>query len=129
MFSITTILCILITSFIRLRVDKNTPKPTIVEEKELEEDDLPIRKTKVKSQSQLSTLLPLLKKVDVIVFLLLTFIWGMPYAGLDPVCKHRNQSFSIDSFLFSFSIYIYMSMRSLLVIHIQLSVGCPSHQH
>ncbi len=79
MFSITAIFCIIVTSFIRVRKNQ-----TVVHEKEL--DDLPVEdKTTKKSESRLSTLLPLFKKIDVIVFLSLTCVWGMSYAGIDPV--------------------------------------------
>jgi hypothetical protein len=90
MFSITTICCIIITSFIRIQPNKNdqsiTNDETIVQEKELE--DLSMKKKKKKSQFQLSVLFPLLKKLDILIFLSLTFIWGMSYAGLDPVSIH-----------------------------------------
>jgi phosphate/sulfate permease len=82
MFSITSILCIIVTSFIRIRTNKTTAN----HEKEL--DDLSVEKTKKKkkkkSESRLSTLVPLFKNIDVIVFLSLTLVWGMSYAGLDP---------------------------------------------
>ncbi len=121
MFSSTVIICIIVTCFIRIRPNKTTANDqTIVHEKEL--DDLSGVKKKKKSHSRLSTLIPLLKKVDVIIFLSLTLIWGMSYAGLDPVSSSISQLKSIISF--NSSIYIYMSMNSLHVNHMLLSVGC-----
>jgi len=72
LFSAATILCIIVTILIPLRKPDKTVEDV---------EDNP--KTE---QSQLSALKPLLKKLDVIIFFILTFLWGMPYAGLDPVC-------------------------------------------
>jgi hypothetical protein len=79
MFICTTTICIIITSFIRLQPKKQDR----IAEKEM--DDITMIKKKKKSKSGLSTLVPLFKELDVIVFLSLAFIWGMSYAVLDPV--------------------------------------------
>jgi hypothetical protein len=94
MFSITTILCICVTSFIH--VPSNKSKRSIPTEQEMinlpEERNLSKKKDKKDlSKSKTAALIPLLKKIDVIIFLSLTFIWGMSYGALDPV---RNFSFS-----------------------------------
>ncbi len=90
MFSITAIICIIVTSFIRMQPTGKAPSAThdetAVQEKEI--DGVPLEKKKKKSQHHSSELLLLLKKVDVIVFLSLTFISGMSYAGLDPVSTY-----------------------------------------
>ncbi|CAF1322647.1 unnamed protein product, partial [Rotaria sordida] len=91
MFSITTIICIIVTSFIRIQPNKQQKPNTINNEnivEEIQTDDLSrvkVKKTK-KSRSQvaLSELLSMLKKIDVIIFLSLAFIWGMSFAILDP---------------------------------------------
>jgi hypothetical protein len=104
MFTITTVICIIITSFIHIQPQKKrrstTSDDTEINEREM--DDIQIRKIEKKkkkdlSQSKIALLIPLLKKLDVIIFLSLTFIWGMSYGGLDPVCilfqsyiLHRN---------------------------------------
>lgn len=94
MFSITTTICIIITSFIRIQSDKHKRHTTNdnLTNNEQEINDLPVRHTtkekekKNLSQFKIGALIPLLQKVDVIIFLSLTFIWGMSYAALDPVC-------------------------------------------
>jgi hypothetical protein len=91
MFSITSVVCILITSFIRIQPLKQKRNSSSDETGSHEEEmtDLTMEeneKIKKKSQSKIAALIPLLKKIDVIIFLSLTFIWGMSYAGLDPVC-------------------------------------------
>lgn len=94
LFLITAIICIAVTSFIRIR----TNKPTENHGKEF--DDLSVENKKKKiSESQLSTLIPLLKKVDIIIFLSLTLIWGMSYAGLDPVSSSIFSIINTHNFL------------------------------
>jgi len=94
MFSITTTICIFVTSFIRIHPDKQKLS-TIndnMETNEQEMTDLTVENTtkekekekKEISQFKIAPIIPLLKKLDVIVFLSLTFIWGMSYACLDP---------------------------------------------
>ncbi|CAF4310579.1 unnamed protein product, partial [Rotaria sordida] len=90
MFSITSIICIIVTSFIRIQPNKQKPS-TIHNENIVEEiqiDDLSrvkVKKTKKsRSQGALSKLLGMLKKIDVIIFLSLAFAWGMSNAVLDP---------------------------------------------
>jgi hypothetical protein len=96
MFSITTITCILVTSFIRIHSNKHKENNTTndnLTNNEQEINDLSMmnptkekEKKKKISQFKIAALIPLLKKVDVIVFLSLSFLWGMSYAALDPVC-------------------------------------------
>ncbi len=91
MFSLTTIICIFITSFIHIKSDKQKSSTTDdnLENNEQEINDLSVRnitKKKDTSQFKIAPLIPLLKNIDVIIFLSLTFIWGMSYAALDPVC-------------------------------------------
>ena len=88
MFTIATIVCIIVTSLIEIRPDKQKRSNST----EQEMNDLPGKnhsKEKGKkdpSPFNLIALVPLLKKIDVMVFLSLAFIWGMSYAALDPVC-------------------------------------------
>ncbi|CAF1253487.1 unnamed protein product [Rotaria sordida] len=91
MFSITTIICIIVTSFIRIQPTKQQKPSTIHNENIVEEiqiDDLSrvkVKKTKKsRSQGALSELLSMLKKIDAIIFLSLAFAWGMSNAVLDP---------------------------------------------
>jgi hypothetical protein len=129
MFGITMFLCMIVTSFIRVQPDKinqnSIDEKMIVQETEM--DDLSgkekkKKKKKIQSPFQLSALFPLLKKIDVIVFLSLTLIWGMSYAGLDPVSI--SISYLIIIIFCNFSIYIYISMKLQHVNHIPLLVGC-----
>ncbi|UJR36826.1 hypothetical protein I4U23_029539 [Adineta vaga] len=92
MFSIAACICICVTCFIRIQSQKQKRSSAGLESAAAEEVALDqstknstqeTTKTKL-SQSGLPALIPLLKRVDVIVFLSLTFIWGMSYAGLDP---------------------------------------------
>lgn len=77
-FSISTISCMIVTCFIRIHTKK---KPELNESSQ--------EKDAAKSQSRLAALMPLFGNVDILVFLALTTVWGMSYAGLDPVCEHR----------------------------------------
>jgi hypothetical protein len=83
MFSITTFICICVTSFIRIQSDKR--KRSNPNEQEMTNFSQEKQKKDV-SQYKIAALIPLLKKIDVIIFLSLTFIWGMSYGALDPVC-------------------------------------------
>ncbi|UJR09330.1 hypothetical protein I4U23_013573 [Adineta vaga] len=79
-FIIISILCMFFTSFIRIQPDKRRRRVTVDEA--LAEDDGQVKKKK--SRFQAAELFPLLKRIDVIVFLSLAFIWGMSYGVLDP---------------------------------------------
>jgi hypothetical protein len=103
MFGITTTICIILTSLIRIQSDKKKESTTNdkLGNDEQEFNDLPVRNNskeeekKNVSQFKVAALIPLLKRIDVIIFLSLTFIWGMSYGALDPVC------ILFESFLFS----------------------------
>ncbi|CAF1291816.1 unnamed protein product [Adineta steineri] len=88
MFAILTALCICITCFIRIPPQKDKENTTSDDIKTNEEVllDFSVEENKKKpvSQFKLAALIPLLKKIDVIIFFSLTFIWGMSYGGLDP---------------------------------------------
>jgi MFS family permease len=92
MFSITTTICIIVTSFIRIQPEKKKRSVTsdniVIHEEEMNDLSMKMttkeKKKKDISQLKIAALIPLLKKIDVIVFLSLTFIWGMSYAALDP---------------------------------------------
>jgi hypothetical protein len=92
MFSITTMICILVTSFIRIQPTKQKKSITSEDERnsDQEMDDFAEtntpKKTTKRPQFKVAALIPLLKNIDVIVFLSLTFVWGTSYAALDPVC-------------------------------------------
>ncbi|CAF1094125.1 unnamed protein product [Adineta ricciae] len=81
-FMIMAAICMVITSFVRIQPDKRKRHATV--EEVLGEDDGQVKKKKKKSQSPLFELIPLVKRIDVIVFLLLLFVWGMSYGVLDP---------------------------------------------
>ncbi len=97
MFIITSILSIIVTSFIRLRSDRQR-------ERKSQDDDMSVvqnldefstnqnnEKTIAKKREMKNPLfnipliLPLMKKIDVIVFLSTTFLWGMSFGVIDPV--------------------------------------------
>jgi MFS family permease len=80
LFTVASIACMLVTDFIRIQPNKR--KSTAITAKDSSS-------VKQSPQADLSALIPLLKKADVIVFLTLTFIWGISYAVLDPVSQHR----------------------------------------
>jgi len=66
MFNIVSILTIIVTSFIPIsQIDKIDNKK--------------------KQKFHLSTLIPLLKNIDVLMFLSITFVWGMCFSGMQPV--------------------------------------------
>jgi hypothetical protein len=102
MFSITTMLCILLTSMINIPIIKHQLNTRNYHDRhnEQEMDDISSKipgqqtredkKRRLSSKFNVTTLLPLLKRIDVLVFLSLTLIWGMSYAGLDPVCMINN---------------------------------------
>jgi hypothetical protein len=83
-----------VTSFIRIQPEKKKRSVTSdnigINEEEMNDLSMKMttkeKKKKDISQMKIAALIPLLKKIDVIVFLSLTFIWGMSYAALDPVC-------------------------------------------
>ncbi|CAF0920880.1 unnamed protein product [Adineta ricciae] len=92
LFIVYAFLCILITCFIRIQSHKQKRASGGHDTGATEEIGLDSSlknanqdmKKKNSSKSGLPALIPLLKRIDVIVFLSLTFIWGMSYAGLDP---------------------------------------------
>ncbi len=95
-FLITSILSILITCFIRIPSDQSKELKSEENEMSVREnlndlsDNDENKETITKKEIDLvnlSALLPLLKKMNVIVFLLTTFVWGMSFAALDPVSK------------------------------------------
>jgi len=87
-FNIVSILTIIVTIFI--------PIPQI------EKSD-----NNKKQKFDLSTLIPLLKNIDVLMFLSITFVWGMCFSGMQPV-KIRNLIYIILLlFCFSVSFLIY----------------------
>jgi len=98
MFGIAAILCICITSFIHIQPQKKKQNTTNDDAGNTEENltdfsqpnSAKEKKKEDTSRFKIATLIPLLKKIDVIIFLSLTFIWGMSYAGLDPVCIRKN---------------------------------------
>lgn len=93
-FIILTSLCILVTSLIRITIRKSTNTNNgMINEGEMTDfnaSSLPIETVDERNISQTNSfkyrhLLTLLKRIDVLIFLSLTFIWGMSDAGLDPV--------------------------------------------
>ena len=81
-FICSSILTIIITSFIRIRPNKH-------KESEVDKEDISSRQKlndiSKNKNGKISGLVLLLKKLDVIIFLLVTFIWGMSSSVLDPV--------------------------------------------
>ncbi|CAF1552060.1 unnamed protein product, partial [Didymodactylos carnosus] len=99
LFIFSSTLCIITTSFIRINYKRKqiSDKNEIKIEEEMQTIPLPaddyIVNNTIKNENKkslrpaafnLGALLPLLKKIDVLVFLLLTFVWGMSYAVMDP---------------------------------------------
>ncbi|CAM4803430.1 unnamed protein product [Rotaria magnacalcarata] len=93
MFCIANVLCIFVTSFIRIEPEKLNDGTAVGENIVDDDDDDEIndpstmKDEKPKKKSSLfalSKLVVLLKRVDVIIFLILSFTWGMSYAALDP---------------------------------------------
>ena len=76
-FICSSILSILITSFIRIRPNKHQKKRN-----DFSTDE---NSKTTETKSGIFAVLPLLKKIEVIIFLLITLIWGMSFAVLDPV--------------------------------------------
>ena len=98
MFAITTILCIILTCFIRIPEKRGEPTTASANREQEEMIDVTTaasteemnnrtqrRRRAYQSRFKAAALIPLLKRFDVIVFLSLTFIWGISYAALDPV--------------------------------------------
>jgi len=89
MFAVTTCLCIILTCFIRIPEKKKTSTTTNHNEQEeminvststSQNQDIQTYQPRFKA----AALIPLIKQFDVIIFLSLTFIWGISYAALDP---------------------------------------------
>jgi hypothetical protein len=85
MFCIITVICMIVTSFIRIQPNKRNRSSTVDKNIAEDNEDLSVKKKKETSPIQITALFPLLKQLDVIVFLSLAFIWGTSYAALDPV--------------------------------------------
>ena len=97
MFTISATLCIIVTAFIKIQ-------PRKIQVKDPEEIE-----SVEKQHTGVGALLPLLKKLDVLIFLSLAFLWGTSYAVLDPV--RRSHLILIDSivlvsFFFSVSLHV-----------------------
>lgn len=91
-FIITSIISIIITSLIRPRSNKSLEIKSEDDDKSVLQNlnDSSINKNKekrkVKNNSlNILSLIPLIKKIDVIILLSTTFIWGMSSGGIDPV--------------------------------------------
>ncbi|CAF4224113.1 unnamed protein product, partial [Adineta steineri] len=91
MFVASSILTVIITSFVHIRSDKhNTEKSnqddlSVIEE--LNETSINENEQKSKPKNspfKICAILPLLKNFDVMVFLATTFLWGTSYGGMDP---------------------------------------------
>lgn len=89
-FSVIALLTLLVTSC--LRISSTNP---LVDKK--------------KDKFHLSSLMSLLKNVDVLVFLSITFVWGMCFGSLQPVGFHLFQS--INHAIVFASIRFYISMK------------------
>jgi hypothetical protein len=87
LFSVVTVICTIVTGFIHIQPSKLDQSSTIDGEKEFDDFSMEKRKKLKRKapESGLAALIPLLTKPDVILFLSLAFIWGISYAGLDPV--------------------------------------------
>ncbi len=96
-FVITSILSILITCFIHFPSDQLKEKKSEENEEvsvrenlnDLSNDDDDKKKRKIHLLN-MDALLLLLKKINIIIFLWTTFLWGMSFAALDPVSKIRD---------------------------------------
>ena len=105
MFTITTVICICVTSFIRIQPHRRELHTTNNDLKNNEQviDDITVKNTGNKNKScqksrfKTAALIPLIKRIDVIAFFSMTFIWGMSYAVLDPV-RILFQPYDFSSF-------------------------------
>ena len=126
MFAITTILCVILTCFIRIPEKANASAAANHEQEEMidvttgasteEINNRPDKRRRAyQPRFKAAALIPLLKRVDVLVFLSLTFIWGISYAALDPVnhfliclsTSDRKGKSSSSSFRFA----VFVSLR------------------
>ncbi|CAF1429957.1 unnamed protein product [Rotaria sordida] len=92
---ICTIICVISTSFIKLKFDKFKQSKKNISNQSLKnkskdfsldnnQDEDNNNNTK-NNLTKIQLLIPLLKQIDVIVFLLTTFVWGTSFGVLDPV--------------------------------------------
>ncbi|CAF1380451.1 unnamed protein product [Rotaria sordida] len=117
---ICTIICVISTSFIKLKFDKfkqskknisnqslkNKSKDFSLDNNQGEDNSTENNLTKIQ------LLIPLLKQIDVIVFLLTTFVWGTSFGVLDPfVILHIDEISPCQSH----SIAGYMSLLTSLI--------------
>ena len=102
-FSVIALLTLLVTSCLRISSSTNPPVD------------------KKKDKFHLSSLMSLLKNVDVLVFLSITFVWGMCFGSLQPVRYSFKMSFPSDC---SASIPSYISMKLLPVNLVRLLDIC-----
>lgn len=100
MFSTATVLCIFVTCFIRLQSRTNEQNAdNLTNHAQNTADNIAMKdnekdfNNKSSLRSKVAALIPVLKKIDVIIFLSLTFIWGMSFAPLDPVCISFLENF------------------------------------
>ena len=122
MFATASIMCMLVTCFIRFEPRKINRSPTVDENVASNHDgDSCVKQKKKKPRFETTALFPLLKRIDVIIFLSLACIWGMSYAVLDPVSRHLVIENRISLHL---SISIYTSMKLLHVNLVPSLGGC-----
>ncbi|CAF4045726.1 unnamed protein product [Adineta steineri] len=91
MFVASSILTVIITSFVRIRSDKHNAEKSNQDDlsviEELNETSVNENEEKPKTKNspfKICAILPLLKNFDVMVFLATTFLWGTSYGGMDP---------------------------------------------
>ncbi|CAF1447312.1 unnamed protein product [Adineta steineri] len=84
MFCIASVACMIVTCFIRIQPDRKKRRSTVDEIIIQKNDDLNRGNKKNRSQFKMLEILPLLKKIDVIIFFSLTIVWGMSFAVLEP---------------------------------------------
>ncbi|CAF2986574.1 unnamed protein product, partial [Rotaria sp. Silwood2] len=114
-FIMSTIICIISTSLIKLRSDNFKQSKRIISDKsrrkefkDFSPDNNQYEDNTTKNNlSKIHLLIPLCKQFDVIVFLLTTFIWGISFGVMDPVKIYRftdllNENISLNLNFFHF---------------------------
>ena len=124
MFTVAALICMVVTCFVRIQPNKRKRQSTSEKAQINEQDTEDPVKQKKAAPSGLSALLPALKKLDVWIFLSLTFVWGTSYAVLDPV---RLASFATVSstMLFSFQ-YLYLYLDEIAPCQSRSIIGWMS---
>lgn len=122
-----SVLCMICTCFIRIRSDEPERVEQTEDDKSAREKLKESSRDKNESQkdsSDMDLLYPVLKNIDVIVFLLTTLVWGMSFSALDPV----RTRFLIFRFVERHKmLFISRSNLSILTTSYSTKKFCTSH--